>query len=122
MNVEDSARTRGVSFSGTGGGPIDGSIVCDGVGLTCWGCRPFLYLSASSPILALRNAMGMRLTRISIRVRSPWAWRLYCARSFRARSVTVDALDVAPSWYVLAQLRPHTFELEVVNERLLLAQ
>lgn len=52
-----------------------------------------LYLSASSPILALRSAMGMRLTRISIRVRRPCACKLYCARNFRARSVTIDALD-----------------------------
>lgn len=51
-----------------------------------------MYWSARSPIFAFLNAIGMRLTRISMRVRRPWAWRLYCARSFRARSVTDDAL------------------------------
>lgn len=35
-----------------------------------------------------RSEMGMRLTRISMRERRPWAWRLYWARSLRARSVT----------------------------------
>lgn len=93
MDVEESTRTRGVSLSGTCGGLDERDTECDGVGLTCWGCWPFLYLSASSPILAFRSAMGMRLTRISMRVRRPWAWRWYCARNFRARSVTADALD-----------------------------
>ena len=48
-----------------------------------------LYFVYRSPIFALRNAIGIRLTLISIRVLSPCACRLYCARSFLARSVTV---------------------------------
>ncbi len=41
-----------------------------------------------SPIRALLRAVGILLTRISMRVLRPWAWGLYCERSFRARSVT----------------------------------
>jgi len=47
-----------------------------------------LYFVYRSPIFALRNAIGIRLTLISIRVLSPCACRLYCARSFLARSVS----------------------------------
>lgn len=36
-DVEDSARTRGLSFSGTGG-RVDCDTACEGVGLPCWGC------------------------------------------------------------------------------------
>ena len=49
-----------------------------------------LYFVYRSPIFALRNAIGIRLTLISIRVLNPCACRLYCARSFLARSVTVE--------------------------------
>lgn len=51
-----------------------------------------LYFRWRSPIRDRRKAIGIRLTRISIRVRKPWAWRLYCARSFLARSVTFGRL------------------------------
>lgn len=47
-----------------------------------------LYFSSNSPILALRKATGMRFIRRSSRARRSWAWRAYCARSLRARSVT----------------------------------
>ena len=47
-----------------------------------------LYFASKSPILAFLKAIGILLTLISIRVRIPCACRLYCARIFRARSVT----------------------------------
>jgi hypothetical protein len=62
--------------------------------LTCVDCiaailgAPPLCFAKRSPIFAFRSAMGIRFTLISIRVRIPCAWRLYCARSFLARSVT----------------------------------
>jgi hypothetical protein len=46
------------------------------------------YFATKSPIFSLRNAVGILFTLISIRVRKPWAWSMYCARSFLARSVT----------------------------------
>ena len=46
------------------------------------------YLSYSSPMFAVRIAVGTRLTRNSILARRLWACNAYCARSFRARSVT----------------------------------
>lgn len=46
-----------------------------------------LYFMDRSPIFARRNAIGIRLTLISIRVLNPCACKLYCARSFLARSV-----------------------------------
>lgn len=46
-------------------------------------------LTTRSPIFAFRNATGILLTRISIRVLNCCACIVYCARSFLARSVTV---------------------------------
>lgn len=46
-------------------------------------------LRIKSSIFTFLNDIGIRLTRISIRVRKPCACKAYCARSFRARSVTV---------------------------------
>lgn len=66
-------RVEGRSFSGTGGGRAECDHDDEGACFACWGCWPFLYLSAKSPIFALLNAMGMRLTRISMRVLSPCA-------------------------------------------------
>lgn len=99
VDAEETERDRDLSVSGTGGRRVDCSTENEGVGLTCCGCWPRLCLSARSPIFAFLNDMGMRLTRISIRVRRPCAWRLYCARSFRARSVTTNALEPSsPPW------------------------
>jgi hypothetical protein len=47
--------------------------------------------SINSWIFLFRTAWGMRLTRISSRVRIPCACNAYCARNLRARSVTADA-------------------------------
>lgn len=63
------------TLAGTGGG---------GAGLALSACS-----SSSSWMLRFLNACGMRLTRISRRVRRPCACMAYCARSLRARSVTV---------------------------------
>ncbi len=63
-------RVGGLSFSGTGGGRLEVaafSIFC------CWSLE---YLINKSPIFALRRDMGIRLIRISMRVRRLWAWRL----------------------------------------------
>ena len=49
------------------------------------GCE---YFSRSSAKFALLNDAGIRFTRSSTRVRRLWACKAYCARSFRARSVT----------------------------------
>lgn len=84
--MEEVERAKGLSFAGTGGGRADCKTEKEDAGLAC------LCLSARSPIFAFLNDMGMRLTRISMRVRRPCAWRLYCARNFRARSVTMNAL------------------------------
>ena len=59
-----------LSFAGTGG-PLDEPVVALGF---C--CSSFEYLSKSSPMVSLRKDRGMRLTRISIRVRRLWAWML----------------------------------------------
>lgn len=72
------------SFSGTGGGL---KTFRDGAVVFC--CSSTERFASSSPIFAFRRAKGIRLTRISIRVRRFCDIRLYCARSFRARSVTV---------------------------------
>ena len=58
------------SFSGTGGGARPAAVVCLGAMGFCWSVECFWR---RSPILSFRRAMGMRLTRISIRVRSPCA-------------------------------------------------
>lgn len=58
----------------------------------CWARTEAMCLSSSSPIVALRRATGIRFTRRSIRARRSFAWRAYCARSLRARSVTVAML------------------------------
>ena len=79
------------------------------------------YFSSRSPMFVFRNAIGIRLTRISIRVRSPCACSIYCARSFLARSVTVptstnETLDKerAKSHDLL------TLKLQVIDQGLLL--
>lgn len=69
------------------------SCVREEVAMTDFGAGPLCFAN-SSPMFALRNAIGIRLTLISIRVRIPCAWRLYCARSLRARSVTVSYMLV----------------------------
>jgi hypothetical protein len=53
-----------------------------------------LYFMNNSPMLAVRSARGIRLTRISIRDRRPCAWSIYCARSFLARSVTITTISM----------------------------
>jgi hypothetical protein len=61
-----------------------------------------LCFKSSSPIFARRSVIGIRLTLISIRVRSPCAWSIYCARSFLARSVTIEGISEvrdANNWY-----------------------
>lgn len=89
-----------------------------GEGFACWARREAMCFSSSSPIVALRRATGIRLTRLSIRARRSFAWRAYCARSLRARSVTM-------AWLVDCQVsdvsRERTFELQVVNQGLLLS-
>lgn len=62
-------------------------------------CSCSMYLTSKSPILIFRSDVGILLTRISIRDRRPCAWRLYCARSLRARSVTAQ--------HVSMRRRPH---------------
>lgn len=70
------------SLVGTGGGRVTYGErpVRDGCGSEC--------LAKSSPILAFRTKVGMRLTRISTRDRNCCACTLYWALSLRARSVT----------------------------------
>jgi hypothetical protein len=58
------------SFAGTGG-PLM-LLVC-AFGFCCCSVE---YLSSSSPMVSLRRERGMRLTRISIRVRRLCAWML----------------------------------------------
>ena len=53
------------------------------------------YFANSSPILAFLSAIGIRLTRISIRVLNPCACSEYCARSFLARSETAQPSKVS---------------------------
>lgn len=60
----------------------------NGEGAACSAWTAALYLSSNSPIVTLRKATGMRLMRRSRRARRSCAWRAYCARSLRARSVT----------------------------------
>ena len=68
------------------------------------------------------SEMGMRLTRISMRERRPWAWRLYCARRRRARSVTAAALALCVAPRVCSGTwRDRTLELEVIYQGLLLS-
>lgn len=47
--------------------------------------------AASSPMVSFLNATGIRLIRISRRDRMVWDCKAYCARSFLARSVTVES-------------------------------
>lgn len=54
-----------------------------GAGLCCWTC-----LSTISCIFVFLRDVGMRLMRMSKRLRSPCACNAYWARSLRARSVT----------------------------------
>ena len=64
-------------------------------------------------MFAFRIAVGMRLTRSSILVRRFWACRAYCARSFRARSVTgKDNISGVHEWEHSRRL---TLQLEIVN-------
>ncbi len=63
-------RDGALSFAGTGG-PLVEPVVALGF---C--SSPFEYLLRSSPMVSLRKDRGMRLTRISIRVRRLWAWML----------------------------------------------
>ena len=86
---------------------------------SCWARREAMCFSNSSPMVALRRAMGIRFTRLSIRARRSFAWRAYCARSLRARSVTMIVL-VGRSKESLVSEKP-TFELQVVNKSLFLA-
>lgn len=120
---------RGMGFNGTP------SLAGTGGGLATYGERGCLgrwvseCLARRSPIFSLRSAVGIRLTRISTRDRSCWAWTLYWARNRRARSVTVvgikqhvsirDALFSSPSTH-FTQI--HTFQLKVVDEGLLLRE
>lgn len=78
----------------------------------------FECFSRSSPIVALRREMGIRLTRRSMRDRRSFACRAYCERSLRALSVTAGLSAL------LCLLQSHvslTFKLEVVDQRLLLS-
>lgn len=59
-----------LSLAGTGG-PLAVPVVALG-----FGCCSVEYFSISSPIVSLRKDRGMRLTRISIRVRRLCAWML----------------------------------------------
>jgi hypothetical protein len=74
------------------------------------------YFARSSPIFAFRNDIGILLTRISSRFLSPCAWRAYCARSFRARSVTEygSASSLMPNQRNCKR-KPLTLELQIVN-------
>lgn len=79
------------------------------------------HLCIRSPILTLRRDVGIRLTRISIRDRRPWAWRWYCARNLRARSVTA----MGGQHYALARVGPRarpTLQLQVIYQSLLLQE
>lgn len=78
----------------------------------------FECFSRSSPIVALRREMGIRLTRRSMRDRRSFACRAYCERSLRALSVTAD---LSALFCLLQSHVPLTFKLEVVDQRLLLA-
>lgn len=60
-----------------------------GRGLFEGGSRCSEYWSISSAIFVVRSCFGTRFILISSRDRKPCAWRAYCARSLRARSVTV---------------------------------
>ena len=68
-----------------------------------------------------RKPCGIRLTRISRRVRRPCACIAYCARSLRARSVTSDASARDFDGCAVQQhIGIRTLKLEIVYQRLLL--
>lgn len=69
----DGGRDGALSFAGTGG-PLVEFVVLVAPDLCC--CCSFAHLSRSSPMVSRRSDRGMRLTRISIRVRRLWAWML----------------------------------------------
>jgi hypothetical protein len=60
-----------------------------GMGAAVAGFARAFCSSRSSCIVRFRSACGIRLMRISRRVRRPCACSAYCVRSLRARSVTV---------------------------------
>ena len=62
---------------------LGASVSCSGFG----GCT---YFSSNSTKFARLRDVGIRFTRSSTRVRRLWACKAYCARSFRARSVTAS--------------------------------
>jgi hypothetical protein len=81
-----------------------------------------VYFKSISPMFVFRSAIGMRLTRISIRVRSPCAWSIYCARSFLARSVTVQKTIRKVPDAILKPRNILTLKLQVVYQSLFLTQ
>jgi hypothetical protein len=105
------------SFSGTGGARDVGGACSAAAGFS-WLFDA--YFASRSPSVTSRRGFGMRLMRISIRVLRLCAWRLYCARSLRARSVT-EGCKVSIDRVDIGDLHgSHTFELQIVDQSLLL--
>lgn len=73
--------------------PLPGLACFLGDRAVCCIRRELLCFSSNSPILAFRSATGIRFMRLSIRDRRSCAWRAYCARSLRARSVTAPCVS-----------------------------
>jgi hypothetical protein len=63
------------------------------------------YFSNSSPMFAFLKLGGIRLTRSSILVLMPCACKAYCARSFRARSVTISNYELDAANYIAGTQR-----------------
>jgi len=82
------------SFTGLdrGGGKRDAVVVGETDFSFCT-VEPSECFSNNSPIVIFLNATGILLMRISNRNRSPCACKAYCARSFRARSVTTKLVN-----------------------------
>lgn len=96
-------------------GFLTGAVLCDPESLAA----SSLYFFIKSPNFCFRNAGGMRLTRNSTRVLSPSACVLYCARSLRARTVTIDSMSKRKCIVYKSAL---TLFLEIIQYSLLLRQ
>lgn len=97
----DSTRHRPIAYlrlfrlflgtsSSTASCRFSSALLCTRTGGAGFGFAFSACSSSNSWIFRFLNACGIRLTRISRRDRSPCACKAYCARSLRARSVTVQ--------------------------------
>jgi hypothetical protein len=87
-----------------------------GTGLVFGSSNCSEYLLISSSILVVRNAWGILLIRISSLEWRPCACKAYCARNFRARSVTVKRVRSRGRTVTTAL----TLQLQIIYQCLLL--